>query len=91
MNLHKSIPLDFAGTHYEIRVYYDDREINVLAFKDKRPVNGFRHIAKLPKRVDPEKFLNKYLPSELIDACKADITENKWEPVAKALAEAGKA
>ncbi|MCP4580920.1 MAG: hypothetical protein GY839_04840 [candidate division Zixibacteria bacterium] len=85
MILHKTIPMEFEEKQYEIRVYHDDISINVVAFRDNRPANGFRHIVRIPKRVDIKQLLDKHRPDELIEACKSDITEKRWETFSKVI------
>jgi hypothetical protein len=78
MELHSKIPFSFEDEDYEIRVYYDDSLISVIAFKDNRPINGFRHQIKLAKRESPVGFLNRPVIGELVEMAKTDITERRW-------------
>jgi len=79
MVLHKKIPLTFEERDYEIRVLYDDTNINVVAFLDNHPANGFRHQIKLSKKWDVNKILKTEMIEELIEISKGDITEKRWK------------
>lgn len=89
MTLFKTIPVKSAGKDYEIRVYYDDRNINVVAFLNNYPVNGYRHLVKMPKRCDIKKVLEKHPVPELVEICKNEITERRWETLSKVIHESG--
>jgi hypothetical protein len=78
MQLFKKHDLTFEGKDYEIRVYYDERIINVVAFFNHYPANGFRHQIKIPKQNKIEDFLDKKPVLELVEMAKSDITENRW-------------
>lgn len=79
MVLHKKIPMTFEGKDYEIRVLYDDTTINVVAFLNNHPANGFRHQIKLSKKWDVKKILKTEMIEELIEISKRDITEKRWK------------
>lgn len=67
------------GRNYEIRVLYDDSVINVVAFLNNHPANGFRHQVKISKQVDIKGVLETDLAEELVEICKYDIIGKKWE------------
>ena len=79
MNLFKKIPWEHGGEDYEIRVLYDNRTINVAAFLNNHPANGFRYQVQIPKGCDAKVVLEKHAVPHLIEACKTDIVEKRWE------------
>ena len=78
MEMFKKVPFSFENENYEIRVYYDDSVISVIAFKDNYPANGLRHQIKLGKKQSPTEFLNQPVIGELIEITKTDIIEKRW-------------
>ena len=50
MELFDSIPYTFEKIDFEIRIYYDDVTINVVAFLNGYPANGYRYQVKIPKK-----------------------------------------
>lgn len=83
MELFRDIQLTFDGKSYEIRVLYDDRTINVLAFHNNYPASGFRHQIQIPKSCDIQGVLGQDIIDDLIEFTKNEILENKWEKVSK--------
>ncbi len=83
MELHKKTPLKWNNENYEIRVLYDDSLINVLAFHNNHPANGFRHQIRLPKNCNVQKMLEKKIVGELVEIAKNEIVENRWETFQK--------
>ena len=83
MLLHKKISWPFENKNYEIRILYDDRTINVVAFLNNYPVNSFRHQNTISKRCDVKEFLEKEPVLELVEISKTDITEKRWERLLK--------
>ena len=79
MILFKKIPFSFEENSFEVRVYYDDKKINLLVFRDNYPVNGFRHKINIPKKNSPESFLNNSVIEELVQVAKQDVREKRWE------------
>ena len=79
MLLHKKISTMFENKNYEIRILYDDRTINVVAFLNNYPVNGIRHKISVPKQYDVKQFLEKEPVKELVQISINDITEKRWE------------
>ncbi|MFC1532669.1 hypothetical protein ACFL7M_04805 [Thermodesulfobacteriota bacterium] len=79
MELFDSIPYTFEEEKFEIRIYYNDIIVNVVAFLKGYPANGYRYQVKLPKECDVKKVLEKSPVPELVEACKKDIKEKKWE------------
>lgn len=79
MILFKKIPMICEGRNYEIRVLYDDSVINVVAFLNNHPANGFRHQVKISKQVDIKGVLETDAAKELVEICKNDIIGKRWE------------
>ena len=81
MELFVTIPFTFDTNEYEVRIYYDTKLINVLAFQNGRPANGYRYQLKIPKDCSAEKLLAKYPVPELVEVCQKHIRERKWKNV----------
>lgn len=79
MELFKKIPWEHGGKGYEIRLLYDDRTINVAAFLNNRPANGFRYQVQIPKGCNAKLVLDKHPVPNLVEFCKKDIEEGRWE------------
>ena len=75
MDLFKDIQMTLDGKPYEIRVLYDDRTINVLAFHNNYPASGFRHQIQLPKNCDVQEVLGEDIVDDLIEITKNEILE----------------
>jgi hypothetical protein len=83
MKLFNKIPMSFDGKDYEIRVLYDDTVINVVAFLDNHPANGYRHQVQLPKKCNVRGVLEQNIVEELVEMSKKDILEKKWEKLSQ--------
>ena len=81
MYLYKKYPMTFEGKKFEIRVFYDDNLINVAAFMNNYPANGFRHQVLLPKNCIAEKALEKGAAADLVEMAMDDIRVNRWEKI----------
>jgi len=79
MTFYKKVPFSFEEKNYEIRVFYDDKTINIVAFRNNYPANGLRHQIKIPKSIPIEEILKQKVIDELIEICKKDISEKRWE------------
>jgi len=79
MILYKQMPFAIADKSYEIRIYYDDTTVNIVAFRNNHPANGFRHQIKISKKIDLKRILQSKVIDELIEACKKDMIEKRWE------------
>ena len=90
MILFEKRPMTFEGMEYEIRVLYDNTMINVVAFRDNHPANGFRYQIKIPKKCDAKAILNKGAATELVELSKNDVTNKRWEGLKKILSECAK-
>ena len=75
----KSSLFTFEGKDYEIKVFYDDTTINTLVFHNNYPVNGFRHLIKLSKRLSVKELLERNVIDEIIEIARKDILEKRWE------------
>ena len=51
----------------------------MAAFKNNYPANGFRYQIKISKNLDYKKLLRAVSKNEIVNKCKSDITEKKWE------------
>ena len=87
MILFRKIPMTFEEKNYEIRVLYDDKTVNVVAFLNNHPANGFRHQIKIPKKFNLNKVLETEVVKELVDISKSDIIERRWEKLLEAIPE----
>jgi len=83
MELFDSIQFNFEEDNYDIRIYYDDVRINVLAFHKNHPANGYRYQIKIPNGYDVRNILEKFPINNLVEKCKSDIEEKSWEELNK--------
>lgn len=79
MKLFKKISISIEEKDYEIRVLYNDTVINVVAFLDNHPANGYRHQIKLPNKCNVLEVLEQNIAGKLIEMTKNDIIEKRWE------------
>ena len=79
MELFNSIPFSFEEDNFEMRILYDDVSINVVAFLNGYPANGYRYQVKIPKGCNIKNVLENYPVPELVEKCKNDITEKTWK------------
>ena len=79
MILYKKVPFSFEEKNFEIKIFRDDKTINIVAFRNNYPVNGFRHQIKISKNIPIEEILKQKVIDELIEICKKDISEKRWE------------
>jgi hypothetical protein len=79
MELFKKIPFKFEENIYEICIYYEDNLINIGAFLNNYPANGFRYQIQIPKRVEMEKLLDEKKLGDFIEQAKNDIVQNRWK------------
>jgi hypothetical protein len=87
MLLFKKVPMTFEGKEYEIRVLYDENTINVVAFLNNHPVNGFRHQMKLPKKCNVMGVLERDAANQLVEISKNDIKQKRWDNVINVITE----
>ncbi|MBC8400446.1 MAG: hypothetical protein ISR95_07030 [Candidatus Marinimicrobia bacterium] len=85
MKLFKKIPMIFEDKKYEIRILYDSTTINVVAFLNNHPANGYRHQVIIPKKCDIKRVLEKHSVNELVEISKSDISQKYWEKLAKVI------
>ena len=83
MELFNSIAFTFEGTDFEIRIFYDDTTINVVSFLNGHPACGYRYQVKIPKDSDVKKILENHPVPELVENCKNDIKEKRWDKLLK--------
>ncbi|MFC1490919.1 hypothetical protein ACFL6K_06885 [Candidatus Latescibacterota bacterium] len=79
MKLLKTIPFDFENKKFEIRILFGDNTLNIAAFRNNYPANGFRRQIKLTKNSTPEKALESKMVTDIIDWAKNDLFENRWD------------
>ena len=79
MILYKKYPIIFEEKDYEIKVLYDNTTINVVAFLNNYPANGFRHQVKISKKIDIKRMLEMDTVKDLVEISKNDIIEKRWE------------
>lgn len=79
MHLFKSIPFGHGQEGFEIRIYYDEKTINVVAFQNNYPVNGYRYQVKIPKGCDTAEVLSVHPVPELVESCQKGIIDAQWE------------
>ena len=79
MLLYKKVPYSFTEKDYEIKVFYNNNTINIVAFKNHYPANGFRHQTKISKNLVMKELLQNKVIDEFIEICKRDISEKRWD------------
>ena len=79
MELFATFPFTLEEKLYEIRVYYSDKLINVVAFHNNHPANGFRHQIQVSQKTSVNELLEKEVINELVEISKKDISEKRWE------------
>ena len=79
MIFYKKVPFSFEEKNFEIKIFRDDKTINIVAFRNYYPANGFRHQIKISKNIPIEEILKQKVIDELIEICKKDISEKRWE------------
>ncbi len=65
MTFYKKVPFSFEEKNYEITVFSDDKNINIVAFLNNYPINGFRHQIKISKTICIEEILKQKVIDEL--------------------------
>ena len=81
MEIFKKIPWHHEGKDYELRIMFKTDMINVAAFLNNYPVNGFRYQIILPKQINVEHVLKEENFISLIENAKADIQAKRWEKI----------
>ena len=77
--MYKEIPFSFEEKNYKIKIFYEENLMNIVAFRNNYPANGFRHQIQIPKNASVEKMLENDVIDECVELCKNDITEKRWE------------
>ncbi len=85
MNNFKSIPFEFEGKSYEIRVVSDGTTIIVRAFLNGHPANGYSYSVDLPTAVDITRQLRIDPVQNLIETAIRDVKEKLWERYLEAI------
>ncbi len=81
MILFEKIPMRFEEKEYQIRVLYDEKTINVVAFHHNHPVNGLRHQIKIPGKCNVRAALAKGVAADLVEMSKKDIIQHRWQGI----------
>ena len=79
MNLFKKVPFAFEEKHYDIKVFYSDTVITVVAFHNNYPANSFRHQITVSKKIPVTTLLENKVIDEIIEVSKRDIVEGRSE------------
>jgi len=79
MELFKKITFKHEESMYEIRVLHKDNLINIAAFLNNHPANGFRYQIQIPKNVAIDKLLVEENFNDFIELSRNDIIENRWQ------------
>ncbi len=79
MKLNHTIPFEFEGKSYEIRIYSKGWKFNIRAYLDDRPANGYSYTVDLPTSFDIKNIMNIDAIQELVKLAKKDIENKKWE------------
>ena len=82
MKLYKTIPVKGKEQEYEIRIFHEPGLINVVAFCNNYPANGYRHQIRLPKGCDVLGALESDIADELVATAAQDIAEARWDKIA---------
>ena len=85
MKLFQKTKFNLDGKDYEIRVLYDDFTVNVAAFLNKHPANGYRYQVHFPKTCKVEDILKKHPVPELVENCKNDLIGKRWETLSQVI------
>jgi len=83
MEQFKKIPWQHSGQEYEIRIMYSDRLINILAFKDSYPLNGFRYQVQMAKNSDVKELLRTADFGHIVEVVKDDVMKDRWNKLLK--------
>ena len=78
MKLFKKIPWEHGNKNYEIRILSENNLINILAFYNNYPANGFRYQIQLAHDAEIQKFLKIENFEHLIENLKDDIRNERW-------------
>ena len=79
MNLFKKVPFTFEDKSYDIKVFYSNTLITVVAFHNNYPANSFRHQITVSKKVMVKELLDNNVIDEIIEISKRDIVERRSE------------
>ncbi len=79
MHLFKKIPFSFEEKNYDIKVFYSDTLITVVAFHSNYPANNFRHQITVSKKIPVRTLLENDVINEVIEVSKRDIVEKRSE------------
>jgi len=79
MKLIKKIPFSHEEKKHEIRVFSDEKIVNIVALVNNHPHNCIRYQILIPKYLDVKKLLKSKIINHFVELTKNDIIENRWE------------
>jgi len=79
MELMKKISFKYEDKSYEIRILSDKNTMNVVAFNNNHPANGFRYHIQIPQKMDPVSLINTDVLQEMVELAKEDIIKDRWK------------
>ena len=83
----KSIPFEFEGEQYEVRLTSDGSTMYVRAFKDGQPADGFGYQVSFPVAMDIQAVMGLSAVEELIAEAQRNVRAKTWQEVLKLTAE----
>ncbi|NQT61869.1 MAG: hypothetical protein HQ556_02825 [Candidatus Marinimicrobia bacterium] len=83
MELFQKKPLTIDDINYEIRILYNESTINVVAFLNDYPANGYRHQIQIPRNCNIQAILRSNVVGGLVEISQNDIIEKKAEILSK--------
>jgi hypothetical protein len=81
MELFKTHPFVFDNEKFEVRIYHDDKLLNIVVFNENYPATGIRHQIQIPKATDIQEILKSKKLNYFIELSKKEILENVWENI----------
>ncbi len=75
----KSVPFDFEGKHYDIRVVLDNGVFRVKAFIGDQPANGYEYTVEEITNFDFHHTHGLSAFDHLIDVARTDVKTKLWE------------
>lgn len=74
-----------GSKEYEIRVEFKERELEVRAFHNGQPANGYSYHVTLETAHDLNVLAGQDAVKELVAIAKNDVTEQRYEKLIQAL------
>ena len=85
MSAYQVTPFQHDGKEYEIRVNSDGLAVQIRAFLDGVPANGYIYQVNLTTAFDLKKIIGMDAIKDLIDMAKEDVKQKRWERFLEAL------